>query len=167
MRTFAERTRQQNRARERAKRIRERSGPDSMEWIQSALFLYVAHENGLGKDLQRAVWAYTAAMIDKLEELLTEASHIVGAEDIAETYRWTAMQLRVAIGRHLQLLKMFEGEKDVAVPPVDKAGKAIVRAVHEPTPKDTEDAARYLQKDFKSRHKGYSAVIPDDLDQYY
>lgn len=162
-----EHTRQQRIAKERTKRIRERSGPDSLEWVQSALFLYAAHQNGLGGVLHQAVLAYTAAMIDKLENILTEARYITGAQNIAEEYRWAAKQLRVAIARHLNLLKMFEKQADIVMPPVTDAGKDIVAKVHNPTDKDTEDALRYMHEDFKGKHPGYSAVIPDDLPLHY
>ena len=154
-------------AAERAKRIRERSGPDSLEWIQSALFLYAAFQEGLQNDLHRAIWAYTAAMIDKLENILTDAKLILGSGDMVKEYEWAAKQLRVAIARHLKLLKMFEGEEDVKVPAADDAGKRIVQKVHDPSGKDAAKAIRYIQGDFKPKHPGYSAVIPDDLDQYY
>lgn len=154
-------------AAERAKRIRERSGPDSLEWIQSSLFLYAAYQEGLKKDLHQAVWAYTAAMIDKLEYILTDAKMILGAEDIVKEYEWVAKQLRVAIARHMKLLKMFEGEEDVKVPEVTEAGKHIVEKVHNPSDEDATESIKYIQQKFKCEHAGYSAVIPDDLDQYY
>lgn len=154
-------------AAERAKRIRERSGPDSLEWIQSSLFLYAAYQEGLKKDLHQAVWAYTAAMIDKLENILTDAKLILGSNDIVKEYEWAAKQLRVAIARHLKLLKMFEGEEDIQVPPATEAGQHIVEKVHNPSDQDAGDAIKYVHQKFKSEHPGYSAVIPDDLDQYF
>lgn len=155
-------TRQQRAAVERAKHIRERSGPDSLEWIQSALFLYAAHQEGLGSDLHRAIWAYTAAMIDKLERILTDSKHVLGAENIAEEYQWAAKQLRVAIGRHLELLKMFAGQADVEVPEVTDEGRHMVDKVHQPSPEDAVAALRYVQGDYKIKHPGYGAVIPVD-----
>lgn len=160
-------TRQQRISRERTKRIRERSGPDSLEWVQSALFLYTAHQYGLGDDLHQAILAYTAALIDKLENLLTDADHLQRAPDIGEEYRWMAKQLRVAIARHLKLVSMFEKRPDVKLPPVTDAGRALVQKVHNPTRKDASDAYKYLHRDFKSKHPGYSAVIPDDLPLSY
>lgn len=154
-------------AAERAKRIRERSGPDSLEWIQSSLFLYAAFQEGLKKDLHRAVWAYTAAMIDKLENILTDAKLILGSDDFVKEYEWAAKQLRVAIARHLKLLKMFEGEEDVHVPEASDEGRRIVEKVHAPSDEDVGDSIKYIQQKFKPEHPGYSAVIPDDLDQYY
>lgn len=151
-------TRQQREAAERAKRIRERSGPESMEWIQSALFLYVAHKEHLGKALCEAVWAYTAAMIDKLERILTEAEYITGAKDIAEEYRWAAKQLRVAIARHLKLLQMLEGRKDIMAPEVSGAGKHIAEKVHHPEDEDVFAAIRYIWTEFKSSHQGCRAI---------
>ena len=154
-------------AAERAKRIRERSGPDSLEWIQSSLFLYAAYQEGLKKDLHQAVWAYTAAMIDKLEHILTDARLILGSDDIVKEYEWAAKQLRVAIARHLKLLKMFEGEEDIRVPAVTEAGERIVERVHRPSDQDATDAVKYVHQKFKCEHPGYSAVIPDNLDQYF
>jgi len=154
-------------AAERAKRIRERSGPDSLEWIQSSLFLYAAYQEGLKKDLHQAVWAYTAAMIDKLEHILTDAKLILGSNDIVKEYEWAAKQLRVAIARHLRLLKMFEGEEDVKVPAMTEAGQRIVQKVHDPSNKDARDAIRYIGREFKQEHPGYSAVIPGDLGEYF
>lgn len=159
-------TRQQRIAKERAKRIRERSGPDSLEWIQSALFIYAAVQEGLGDDLHKAIWAYTAAMIGRLEDILTEAKYITRAEDIAEEYRWAAKQLRVAIARHLKLMKMFEGQ-DARVPKVDEAGKHIADMVHSPTDEDIGDALQYMSREFKPKHPEYKAVLPADLDLSY
>ena len=153
-------TSRERRAADRARHIRERSGPDSWEWVQSALFLYAAHQEGLGGDLRRAIWAYTAAMVDKLERILTESGHIVGAQDLAEEYRWTARQLRVAITKHLGLLKMFEGEPDVTLPPVTGEGKEAERLVHSPTGEDAAAALHYVKGEFKQKHPGYDAVIP-------
>ena len=152
---------------ERTKRIRERSGPDSLEWVQSALFLYAAHQEGLGDDLHKAIWAYTAAMIERLEHILTEAEYITGAQDIAEEYRWAAKQLRVAITRHLQLIKMFEREGDVTVPAPTPAGEHIEEMVHRPQDTDTAQALKYIATDFKQKHTGYDAVIPSDTRRSY
>lgn len=154
-------------AAERAKRIRERSGPDSLEWIQSSLFLYAAFQEGLGKDLHQAVWAYTVAMIDKLEHILTDAKLILGSDDIVKEYEWAAKQLRVAIARHLKLLKMFEGDEDIRVPAPSEAGEHIVQKVHNPSNGDARDALKYIKREFKKDHPGYSAVIPDNLDQFF
>ena len=151
-------TRQQREAAERAKRIRERSGPESMEWIQSALFLYVARKEHLEKALHEAVWAYTAAMIDKLEHILTEAEYITGAKDIAEEYRWAAKQLRVAIARHLKLLQAFEGKEDVTVPEASDAGKHFVEKVHHPEDEDVFAAIRYIWTEYKSSHQKCKAI---------
>lgn len=137
-----------------------------MEWIQSALFLYAAHQEHLGEDLHQAIWAYTAAMIDKLEEILTEAKYIVNSGDIVEEYRWAAKQLRVAIARHLNLIKMFEHKDDVTVPPVSEAGKRIAQKVHGPKPNETQAAVEYLQGEFRKGHPGYDAVLPKDLGRY-
>lgn len=136
-----------------------------MEWVQSALFLYAAHQEGLGDDLHQAIWAYTAAMVDKLERILTDAQHILGAEDIADEYRWAAKQLRVAIARHLGLLKMFEGQPDVILPAATDQGKRIVAKVHQPSMEDSQAAVDYMHRDFKRQHPGYDAVIPADPDK--
>ena len=70
----------------KAEQIRERSGPASMEWMQSALFLYAARKEGMQDDLKKALWAYTSAMIHKLELILTDAEHIAKSKDIEDTY---------------------------------------------------------------------------------
>ena len=111
-------------AAKKARQIREKNGPLSMEWVQSALFLYAVKKNGLEKDLRKALWAYTSAMIIKLEEVVTSAERIASREGIADPFHWVALQLRAAIREHSKLLSMMSGDV-VEVPPVNSTGKDI------------------------------------------
>lgn len=147
-------------ARNRAKQIREMNGPASMEWVQSALFLYAAKKQGLDKDLRRAIWAYTSALVLKLEDLVTNTERIAEREGIADTFHWVALQLRAAVREHMKLLEMFNDSDPVDVPPPTPVGTAIKNVVHRPTPKDDYEAMSYMLTEFKQKNPGAESVLP-------
>lgn len=147
-------------ARNRAKQIREMNGPASMEWVQSALFLYAAKKNGLEKDLRRAIWAYTSALVLKLEDLVTNTERIAEREGIADTFHWVALQLRAAVREHMKLLEMFKDSDPVEIPPPTTDGIDIKNVVHRPAPKDDYEAMTYLLGEFKQKNPGAEPYLP-------
>lgn len=146
-------------ARERARQIREKNGPCSMEWVQSALFLYVCKQQGLDKDLKRAIWAYTSALIVKLEEFVTNAEKIAERENIADSFHWVALQLRSAIRNHTKLLDMFKDE-EILVPPVTREGKVVCGKVHKPTDADSSESMTYMLRDFRQKNPDAEYLTP-------
>lgn len=142
----------------KAEQVRERSGPASMEWMQSALFLYAARKEGMQDDLKKALWAYTSAMIHKLELILTDAEHLAKSKDIEDTYRWCATQLRVAITRHLKLLEWAEG--DILVPRADNISHHIQGTVHKPTATQANDAITYMVGEYKMANPDAAGILP-------
>lgn len=146
-------------AAKKARQIREKNGPLSMEWVQSALFLYAVKKNGLEKDLRKALWAYTSAMIIKLEEVVTSAERIASREGIADPFHWVALQLRAAIREHSKLLSMMAGDV-VEVPPVNSTGKDIRNVTHRPTPKDSYESMSYLLTGFRKRNPDAEPYLP-------
>jgi hypothetical protein len=146
-------------ARERSRQIREKNGPQSMEWVQSALFLYACKKYGLSKDLKRAIWAYTTAMVVKLEKFVADSEKIASREGIADTFHWVALQLRAAIRQHTKLLDMFKDE-DVEIPPLSKEGSCISGITHHPTDKDTDEAVTYVLTDFKQQNPEAEHLLP-------
>lgn len=146
-------------ARERTKQLREKNGPRSMEWVQSALFLYACKKHGLDKDLKKAIWAYTSAMVVKLEEFVTTAEKVAERENIADSFHWVALQLRAAIRNHMKLLNMYKDE-EVEIPPVTHEGKVISGMTHCPTQKDTYEAMSYLLTEFRQKNPDAVDVMP-------
>ena len=146
-------------ARERTKQIKEKNGPASMEWVQSALFLYACKKHGLDKDLKRAIWAYTSAMVCKLEEFVTNAEKIAERENIADSFHWAALQLRATIRNHMKLLEMFKDE-EISIPPMTQEGKVIRGMTHHPTQKDNYEAMNYVLGEFKQKNPDAESVLP-------
>lgn len=148
----------------RAKQIREMNGPSSMEWVQSALFLYASKKYGLRDDLRKALWAYTSAMVVKLEEFVTNAEKIASRENIADSFHWTALQLRSAIRTHMKLLDMFKGEV-VEIPEATSEGKSIHKIVHRPSDADSFESISNLLTDFSHNNPEASHLMPKPDEQ--
>lgn len=146
-------------ARERARQIREKCGPASMEWVQSALFLYACRKHGLSKDLKRAIWAYTSALVMKLEDFVTNAEKIARRENIADSFHWTALQLRAAMRAHMELLKMFK-DVEIKTPPVTQEGRRISGITHKPTDDDSEAAMTYMLTEYRQRNPDVGSLLP-------
>ena len=146
-------------ARERTKQIQEKNGPASMEWVQSALFLYACKKYGLDKDLKKAIWAYTSAMVVKLEEFVTNVEKIAERKNIADSFHWAALQLRATIRNHMKLLAMYKDE-EVELPPMTQEGKVIRGITHHPTQKDTYEAMSYLLTEFRQKNPDAESVLP-------
>lgn len=146
-------------ARERARQIREKIGPQSMEWVQSALFLYACKKNRLEKDLRRAIWAYTSAMVTKLEDFVTNAEKVVQRENIADSFHWVALQLRSAVRTHMKLLDMFKDE-EIVIPPVTNAGRDIRNIVHRPNDRDSYESMSYMLTTFRQKNPEAESLVP-------
>lgn len=143
----------------RAKQIREMNGPNSMEWVQSALFLYACRKNKLDKDLKKAIWAYTSALIVKLEDFVTNAEKIAERQNIADSFHWVALQLRAAIRNHMKLLQMFKDE-EIEVPPVTNVGRDLRNTTHIPSDKDSREAMTYLLTTYRQKNPDAEPVMP-------
>lgn len=152
-------------ARKRSKQIHDMSGPASMEWVQSALFLYAARANGLKFDLQKALWAYTSAMVVKLEEFVTNYEKIAQKNNVEDAYHWTALQLRACIRNHMKLLEMFKDEV-IQLPDVSEAGWNIQRITHRPRKGEADDAMSYMLTDFKKNNPDAKDIVPKKDDEY-
>jgi len=146
-------------ARERARQIREKNGPQSMEWVQSALFLYACKKHGLDKDLKRAIWAYTTALVVKLEDFVTNAEKIAEREGIADSFHWAALQLRYATRVHMKLLDMFKDE-NIEIPQVTKEGRCISGITHNPHDKDSFESMSYMLSEFRQKNPEAESVLP-------
>lgn len=147
-------------ARKRAKQIHDMAGPASMEWVQSALFLYAVKANGLKFDLQKALWAYTSAMVVKLEEFVTNYEKIAEKNNIQDAYHWTALQLRACIRNHMKLLEMFKDET-IQLPKGTYKGWCIQRTTHKPIKGESDEAMNYILTDFKQNNPEASHLIPE------
>lgn len=158
-RTNAKYIKARHAARERARQIREKNGPNSMEWVQSALFLYAVRKHGLHDDLRRAIWAYTSAMVVKLEDILTRADRMMQRGDIDDSYHWTALQLRAAIRNHMKLLDMFKDE-EITVPPPTQEGTRVCGITHSPTDRDSSGSMDYMLTEFRQRNPDADDVLP-------
>jgi len=143
----------------RAKQIREMNGPNSMEWVQSALFLYACRKNKLDKDLKKAIWAYTSALIVKLEDFVTNAEKIAERQNIADSFHWVALQLRAAIRNHMKLLQIFKDE-EIEVPPVTNVGRDLRNTTHIPSDKDSREAMTYLLTTYRQKNPDAEPVMP-------
>lgn len=143
----------------RSREIREKSGPASMEWMQSALFLYACKKHHLDNDVRKAIWAYTSALIVKLEDLMTSADKLVKAEKVDDAYHWVALQLRSAIRSHMKLLEMFKGE-DIVVPQVTEEGRDIRNVTHRPKDKDANEAMNYAIGEFRMKNPNANPILP-------
>lgn len=152
-------------ASKRVKQIREKSGPRSMEWVQSALFLYAAKKYGLARDLRRALWAYTSAMVVKLEEFVSNSDKFAPGDTLDDKYHWTALQLRSAIRTHMKLLDMFKDEV-IQLPDMDDVGKGISRITHRPSYADDYEAMTYMISDYGRYNPEVVDLLPkkDDPD---
>lgn len=150
-------------ARERARQIREKIGPQSMEWVQSALFLYACKKNRLEKDLRRAIWAYTSAMVTKLEDFVTNAEKVAQRENIADSFHWVALQLRSAVRTHMKLLDMFKDE-EIVIPPVTSAGRDIRNIVHRPNDRDSYESMSYMLTTFRQKNPEAESLVPKSDD---
>lgn len=151
-------------ARERARQIREKNGPRSMEWVQSALFLYACKKHKLDKDMRRAIWAYTSALVVKLEEFVTNAEKVAERENIADSFHWVALQLRYAVRQHMKLLDMFKDE-EISIPPVTHEGKCVCGITHSPTDKDSNGSMDYMLTTFRQKNPDAAHLAPkEDLD---
>lgn len=146
-------------ARSRAKQINEMSGPASMEWVQSALFMYAAKKCGFRSDLKKALWAYTSAMVVKLEDFVTNYEKIAERNNIKDAYHWTALQLRAAIRNHMKLLEMFKDEV-VQLPEVTSEGRRICGITHHPHTTDSIESMNYIITDFKSNNPEAADICP-------
>ena len=144
----------------RSKQIKEKNGPASMEWVQSALFLYACKKYGLRNDLRRALLAYTSSMIVKLEEVLTQADRIASRDNTVDSYLWAAKQLRWAINKHLTILETMQKEKDIVIPKPTKQGAGIQRIVSRPSKRDSFDSMTYIVGEFKDKNPDAVDVIP-------
>lgn len=151
-------------ASKRAKQIREKSGPNSMEWVQSALFLYAVKKHGLHKDVRKAIWAYTSAMIVKLEEWVSNADKIAQRENIQDSFHWVALQLRSAVRNHMKLIDMFKDEVIVA-PEVTPEGRRICGITHNPSRNDDYAAMTYIVDDFKRDNPDAIDILPEKDEQ--
>ena len=143
----------------RSREIREKSGPASMEWMQSALFLYACKKHGLDRDVRKAIWAYTSALIVKLEDLVTSAEKLETAGKVEDSFHWVALQLRSAIRSHMKLLEMFKDE-DVVVPKVDEVGRDIRNVTHRPKDKDANEAMNYAIGEYRLKNPDADDVLP-------
>lgn len=146
-------------AQRRAKQINDMSGPSSMEWVQSALFMYAVKKNGLKKDLRKALWAYTSAMIVKLEEFVTNYEKMAQRKNVADAYHWTALQLRFAIRNHMKLLDMFKDEV-IQVPEPTIEGNRIRGVTHTPRKDDAQEAMNYILTDFRINNPDTADIVP-------
>ena len=115
--------------------------------------------HGLDKDLKRAIWAYTSAMVCKLEEFVTNAEKISERENIADSFHWAALQLRATIRNHMKLLEMFKDE-EISIPPMTQEGKVIRGMTHHPTQKDNYEAMNYVLGEFKQKNPDAELVLP-------
>lgn len=143
----------------RAKQIREKSGPASMEWVQSALFLYAAKKHGLAKDLRKALWAYTSAMILRLEDYITNTEKIAKQENAMDSFHFIALQLRAAIRNHMKLLQSMKDEV-VEVPEVTTEGRRIRGMVHYPNSRDDYESMSYMIGEFREKNPEANDLLP-------
>lgn len=150
--------------------------PDSMEWVQSALFLRTVKKLKLHKDIRRAIYAYTSAMVESLENILTRTDVMAREQDTYEAYKWAAEKLRIAINKHLRLMSKLEEMEGLMLPPADEAGKKLAQATNRPDKEDRlnleqslldapfwTQAEIDLQKEY--REKGY--IVPGFTDVNY
>lgn len=140
----------------RSREIREMVGPHSMEWVQSALFLYACKKHKL--DVRDALMAYTSALILKLESVLTDADRIAKRLDQPDSFRWVANQLRWAINKHTKLIDTMNA--DILVPPISETGTDIKNIVHRPTDKDANEMMNYMVGEFKQKNPEAHSVLP-------
>lgn len=140
----------------RSREIREMVGPHSMEWVQSALFLYACKKYKL--DVRQALMAYTSALILKLENVLTDADRVAKRLDQPDSFKWVASQLRWAINKHTKLIDAMG--TDILVPPISDTGTAIKNLVHRPSDKDTNEMMNYMVGEFKQKNPDAVSVLP-------
>lgn len=150
-------------ASKRVKQIRDKSGPRSMEWVQSALFLYACKKNGLDKDLKRAIWSYTSALIVKLEEYVTAAEKIASRDNIEDSFHFVALQLRASIRNHMKLLEMFKDDT-ITVPLNIKEGRQLCAVTHKPSNRDDYEAMSYMIGEFRQKNPGIDDILPQKDD---
>lgn len=153
-------------ARNRARQIRAMNGPASMEWVQSALFMYAVKKHGLVKDLRRAIWAYTSALVLKLEDLVTNTERIAERDGIADTFHWMALQLRAAIREHMKLLDMLKDSEPVNVPEVTTEGRRIAGITHYPTDKDSYESMSYIISEYSRQNPDAEPFMPKKDSEY-
>lgn len=146
-------------ARKRARQIKERSGPASMEWVQSALFMYAAKKNGFKRDLRKALWAYTSAMVIKLEDFITNYEYIASKHNVDDAYHWTALQLRAAIRNHMKLLDMFKDEV-IELPEITTEGCKVRSITHYPKDREVKEAMDFMITDYRMNNPDAADIMP-------
>lgn len=147
-------------ARKRSAQIRDMSGPASMEWVQSALFLYAVRKFKMHREMKRAIWAYTSALILKLETFVTNSEKIAEREGVADSFHWVALQLRAAVRQHMKLLELFKDEEQIEVPPVTDNGRKICGIVHKPKDSDSAEAMNYMLSGFRQKYPDTEPFMP-------
>ena len=140
----------------RSREIREMSGPHSMEWVQSGLFLYVCKKNNL--DVKDALMAYTSSLIIKLEKILTDAEAVAKRLNEPDSFKWVTRQLRWAINKHMKLVEKIDSE--IIIPQRSKDGLVLKNTVHQPTDKQTYEMMNYMVGEFKMKNPDAAGVLP-------
>lgn len=131
------------------KRLKGTQDIGSMEWVQCEKFLATVEKFDMKDDLRRAVWAYTAALIERLEDLLLDPVAIKASGNPLDAYKYACSRLTVAVEHHMNLLSMLGGGT-VDVPMPTDAGRELVSATEDMKPEEIDELLRKAAEWYKN-----------------